>query len=362
MGPIPSISEEEVRVALHEMATNKAVGPDEIPVEVWKMLNDTGVKFITGVFNAVLSEGIQMNGGEATLFSLSPLLFNLVMDYLTREIQHPPPWDILYADDIVLIRKTPEELQQSLDLWRNSLEAAGLRISREKTVYMHCSFGDNDDQAQAHIQLQGTPLPIVTQCKYLGSIISHDGSIDADISSRINTGWIKWRELTGVLCDKRMPVPIKGKVYKAAVRPAMLYGSECWPLKKQQEDRLHSAEMKMLRWAGGVTRLDHIRNTHVRGSFRVAPVYEKIMEGRLRWYGHVNRRSPNHMTRKVLDMETQPRGRGRPRLTWLGLVHRKYEAVGPDKSDDPGSFELETEIKESRPQIMGKRFLSAWAE
>ncbi|XP_039285430.1 uncharacterized protein LOC120351622 [Nilaparvata lugens] len=58
MRPIPSISEEEVRVALHEMATNKAVGPDEIPVEVWKMLNDTGVKFITGVFNAVLSEGI----------------------------------------------------------------------------------------------------------------------------------------------------------------------------------------------------------------------------------------------------------------------------------------------------------------
>ncbi|XP_039298001.1 uncharacterized protein LOC120354671 [Nilaparvata lugens] len=124
-----------------------------------------------------------------------------------------------------------------------------------------------------------------------------------------------------------MPLPIKGKVYKAAVRPAMLYGSECWPLKNQQEDRLHSAEMKMLRWAGGVTRLDHIQNTHVRGSFRVAPVYEKIMEGRLRWYGHVNRRSPNHMTRKVLDMETQPRGRGRPRLTWLGLVHRNMKQL-----------------------------------
>ncbi|XP_039300810.1 uncharacterized protein LOC120356070 [Nilaparvata lugens] len=99
------------------------------------------------------------------------------------------------------------------------------------------------------------------------------------------------------------------------------------PLKKQQEEKLHSAEMKMLRWAGGVTRLDHIRNMHVRGSFRVAPVYEKVMEVRLRWYGPVNRRSPNHMTRNVLDMETQPRGRGRPRLTWLGLVHKNMKQL-----------------------------------
>ncbi|XP_022186411.2 uncharacterized protein LOC111045306 [Nilaparvata lugens] len=72
--------------------------------------------------------------------ALSPHLFNLfspllVMGYLTNEIQHPAPWDILYADDIVLKRKPPEELQQSLDLWRASLEAAleTMMIRRRRT-------------------------------------------------------------------------------------------------------------------------------------------------------------------------------------------------------------------------------------
>ncbi|XP_039287339.1 uncharacterized protein LOC120352006 [Nilaparvata lugens] len=79
--------------------------------------------------------------------ALSPLLFNLVMNYLTAELQLAPPWDIIYADDIVLIRKTPDEMQQALDMWRVKLEGAGLRISREKSVYMHCGFSGNVSRA-----------------------------------------------------------------------------------------------------------------------------------------------------------------------------------------------------------------------
>ncbi|XP_063532028.1 uncharacterized protein LOC134742772 [Cydia strobilella] len=134
---------------------------------------------------------------------------------------------------------------------------------------------------------------------------------------------MKWKELSGVLCDNRMPVHIKGKVYKAAVRPAMLYGAECWPLKKQQENKLHTAEMRMLRWAGGVTLLDRVRNVHIRGSFRVKPTPDKLEETRLRWYGHVMRRPPDHMTQKVLHIYPPPSARrGRPRQTWMATINR----------------------------------------
>ena len=40
----------------------------------------------------------------------------------------------------------------------------------------------------------------------------------------------------------------------------MTYGSDCWAVKKKDENKLNSAEMRMLRWARGKTRLDHIRN------------------------------------------------------------------------------------------------------
>ncbi|XP_063362869.1 uncharacterized protein LOC134651698 [Cydia amplana] len=249
---------------------------------------------------AGVSDEFEVKVGVHQGSALSPLLFNVVMNHLTARLQQPPPWTLLYADDIVLISETSHELQEMLEEWRVALESAGLRISRHKTEYMHCNFSGS--QNLHAIPLDGTPLNQVNSFKYLGSVISCDGSIDADVSHRINTGWMKWKDLTGVLCDKRMPVTIKGKVYKAAVRPAMVYGAECWPLKKQLEDKLHAAEMKMLRWAGGVSLLDHIRNTYVRGSFKVRPLPEKLTEGRLRWFGHVMRREPEHMTRKVLDM------------------------------------------------------------
>ncbi|XP_061704210.1 uncharacterized protein LOC133515655 [Cydia pomonella] len=159
------------------------------------------------------------------------------------------------------------------------------------------------------IKLQHTPLKKINSFKYFGSVISSDRSIDADIIHRINTGWMKWKELSGVLCDNRMPVHMKGKLYKAAVRPA----TECWPLKKKQEDKLHTAEMRMLR----------VRNIQIRGSFRVKPIPDKLEETRLRWYGHVMRRPPNHMTQKVLQIYPPPSTRrGRTRQTWMATINK----------------------------------------
>ena len=49
-------------------------------------------------------------------------------------------------------------------------------------------------------------------------------------------------------------------------------------------------EMRMPRWMCGVTKADKIRNEHVRGSLKVAPMPKKITEKTLKWYGHVKRR------------------------------------------------------------------------
>ncbi|CAH0703262.1 unnamed protein product [Spodoptera exigua] len=64
----------------------------------------------------------------------------------------------------------------------------------------------------------------------------------------------------------------------------LLYGSECWALKKTDEKRLHVAEMRMLRWMCGVTRMDKVRNEYIRGSLKVAPVTEKLQGNRWSWW------------------------------------------------------------------------------
>ncbi|XP_037775544.1 uncharacterized protein LOC119572508 [Penaeus monodon] len=96
-----------------------------------------------------------------------------------------------------------------------------------------------------------------------------------------------WIKVSRVICDKRVPVKLKGKVNKSVVRPAMTYGLEIAPLRKVEERKLDVAEMKMLRWMVGVTKMDCIRNNYIRGSLKVTEISKNVQESRLRFMGHL---------------------------------------------------------------------------
>ena len=65
--------------------------------------------------------------------TLSPYLFALVIDELTKHIQTKVPWCMLFADDIVLVDETKKGVNTKLELWRNNLEFKGFKLSRRKT-------------------------------------------------------------------------------------------------------------------------------------------------------------------------------------------------------------------------------------
>lgn len=54
--------------------------------------------------------------------------------------------------------------------------------------------------------------------------------------------------MSGAICDKRMSIKSKSKVYRTVIKPALLYGSECWTPEKRQEQILNRVEIKMFRW------------------------------------------------------------------------------------------------------------------
>ena len=145
---------------------------------------------------------------------------------------------------------------------------------------------------------------------------------------------MNWKRMTGVLCDKKMSLRIKGKVYKSVVRPAMMYGAETWALKKIHEKRLEVAEMRMLRWSCGVTRLDRIRNEVIRNKIKVTEVSKKIQERRLQWYGHVERRDEDYVGKRVERMIVRGRvGRGRPKKRWKNCVFKDLREKGISGSE-----------------------------
>ena len=55
----------------------------------------------------------------------------------------------------------------------------------------------------------------------------------------------------------------------------MMYGADTWAVKKAQEKKLDVAEMRMLRWKSGVTKLDRIRNERIRRTTKVGEISKK---------------------------------------------------------------------------------------
>ncbi|KAK3511868.1 hypothetical protein QTP70_027470 [Hemibagrus guttatus] len=218
--------------------------------------------------------------------ALSPFLFAIVMDQLSEEVRQESPWTMMFADDIVICSESREQVEENLERWRFAMERRGMKVSRSKTEYM-CV---NEREGSGTVRLQGEEVKKVQEFKYLGSTVQSNGECGKEIKKRVQAGWNGWRKVSGVLCDWKISARIKGKVYRTVVRPAMLYGLETVSLRKRQESELEVAELKMLRFSLGVTRLDRIRNEYIRGTAHVGRLGDKVREARLRWFGHVQRR------------------------------------------------------------------------
>ncbi|GJX85066.1 retrovirus-related pol polyprotein LINE-1 [Tanacetum coccineum] len=223
--------------------------------------------------------------------AISLYLFALILDEISRGIQEDIPWCMIFADDIVLIAESAEGLNNRLEKWRKALEDKGLRISRDKTEYLRCDFSRYE---------------VVHQ------------EVEIHIGDRILQPKESFRYLaSGVLCDKRIPLKLKGKFYRVAIRPAMIYGSECWPITKAQANRVEVAELRMLRWTCGKSMVDMIPNGVFRAELDVDSIIDKMREGRLRWFGHLKRRPQTAPVRRVEAMVVDgSRRRGRPKLRW----------------------------------------------
>jgi hypothetical protein len=81
---------------------------------------------------------------------------------------------------------------------------------------MNCDFSATT-QEKEDVRLDGQVIPKKDTFRYLGSMLQKDGDIDEDVSHRIKTGWLKWRQASGVLCDPRVPLKLKGKFYRTVI-------------------------------------------------------------------------------------------------------------------------------------------------
>ena len=121
----------------------------------------------------------------------------------------------LFADDLAIVTDSEEEVQRRWLGWQIGVESKGLKVNTGKTEMMVNSRRGT----KANIKdSQGTSLRQVNKFKYLGVTISEEGGSEEAVRARVSAAWGKWRDLSGVISDKKMPRKLKIKLYMTVIR------------------------------------------------------------------------------------------------------------------------------------------------
>ena len=193
------------------------------------------------------------------------------------------------------------------------------------------------DEVDEFVELDGVQYEVVDKFCYLGDMLSARGGAEASTITRIRSGWKKFRELLPLLTGRVFSHKTKGRLYSACVRSVMLYGSETWPLKEDDINRIARTEKSMIRWMCSVSLRDRVPSEELRARLGITSIVDMLRRNRLRWFGHVERMAADNPASRcrfaVVDGNV---GRGRPRKTWSQLIKKDMRRIGlrPELAQD----------------------------
>lgn len=366
------------------------VGVEEWIVNIIKAMYDgatTSIKLSSGV-----SQEFEVKVGVHQGSVLSPLLFIIVMQALSDKFKEGLPWELLYADDLSLIAESEEKLMDKIMRWKTGMEEKGLRVNLGKTKILKCQGGvgqvedsgkwpcgvcrkgvgsnsikctgckkwihkrcsgvkgnrqdsleflcqkcidglkGGEEVVREFVLETGDKLEIVDRFCYLGDMIGKGGGAEEASITRARCAWSKFRELLPLLVGKGASLNLKGKIYKACVQRVLVYGSETWAMKVEDMRRLERTERMMIRWMCGVTLKNSTSSQELRERLHVDCVTEVVRRGRLRWFGHVERKEKDDWVAACRDLVIDgTKGKGRGRKTWVECVKDDLKELGLKK-------------------------------
>ena len=143
----------------------------------------------------------------------------------------------MYANDIVIIAETEEELQQLIDIVVPESENKRLYMNGSKSFTMVFS------KSTCNITMYGTSLEQVNSLIYLGIMFTSDGRCVQDVRRRIGIAKSVFTSLEKVLKSRDIKLQLRIRVLKCYVWSTLLYGSAIWTLTSDLMKQLEATEM-----------------------------------------------------------------------------------------------------------------------
>ena len=132
---------------------------------------------------------------------------------------------LIFADDIVLVAKSPEELESMLTDIHLASKPTGLSMNLSKTKVML-----NESATTSTVAVDGNTIEKVDRYVYLGKTVAQAGDLLPEIKRLIALGWAAFSKVANIMKSRKASMNVNRKVHNEYVLPVMAYGSETWAL------------------------------------------------------------------------------------------------------------------------------------
>ena len=227
--------------------------------------------------------------------------------------------NLRFADDIDGLVGEEEELAKLVECCDKASTAYGMEISAEETKLMT----NNTSGINTEIKVNGQKLETVTRFKYLGSVISDEGS-KPGILSRIPQTRAELIKSKPDWDDRCISLSPKVRRMRSLVTSIFLYAYESWALTAGLQRRIQAMEMKFYGKILSILYKDHVTNEEIRAKIQqaIGPHGDLtiLKKRRLQWYGHVSRSSD--LAKAILQVKGGRR-QGRQRKRWEDNITKR---------------------------------------
>ena len=199
--------------------------------------------------------------------------------------------NLRFADDINALAEEEQELEALVESLDKTCTSYKMEISVEKPKLMT----NSTNGIQRKIKVKGQKLGTVTGFKYLGAVVSDDGS-KPEVLSRTEQATATLTKLKPIWRDNNISFGSKVKLMPSLVISIFMYACESSTLTAELEKRTQAFEMRCYRRLLDISYKDHVTNEEVRRKIQAAiGEYDELLtlvkKRKLRWFGHVSRYS-----------------------------------------------------------------------
>ncbi len=294
---------------------------------MWKMLRSLYEKVTNkALAGGVVSETYELLLGLKQGCVLSPLLFDVFVDDLVTEVNAANAGVmigasmislLLFADDIVLLAESAEDLQRSLDTVEGWCRKWRLELNTEKSEVMVVNGAFESD-----ILYNGVALKAVSKFCYLGLMLNKDCNWnDAVERATTKVNGVTAR-LSRILHLKLLSARSKVLIWNTLARPTMEHAAATWWADKKQTDKMEAAQLKALRAVLGCK--VGVDALVIRSELGVTSMRSRLDSHKLKYIGRIACMPKERLTKQMLEYSPPDASISR-RRGWRVIVDKALE-------------------------------------